>query len=289
MRSRRRCDVHRQRKWPGGDHLGRRDRSMEAPSEAVWVWTASREKWPTLPLEHRITFQNGAPVALDGEALDGSTLLEAMNRSFGAYGVGRAMYTGDTTIGLKGRIAFEAPGLTALIAAHRALSEALLSPAENDFLPLAAQRWVELAFHGRYHDALRPALRRASERCKRASMERSRCAAKARVSKRCASTLCISAEDRPSTLSGRLGVRSRLRASFDSWVKRCGPRLRSPKEAPGGDMKQSSDTLIAHLRELVRFDTQNPPRRVAESGVFSYLAEHLRVSSWIYKIMEKAV
>jgi argininosuccinate synthase len=43
---------------------------------------------------------------------------------FAQYGVGRGMYTGDTTIGLKGRIVYEAPGLTALLVAHRALEEA---------------------------------------------------------------------------------------------------------------------------------------------------------------------
>jgi argininosuccinate synthase len=52
--------------------------------------------------------------------------------------VGRGIYTGDTTIGLKGRIVFEAPGLTALLAAHRALEEAVLSKAQNRFKPLVA-------------------------------------------------------------------------------------------------------------------------------------------------------
>jgi argininosuccinate synthase len=45
------------------------------------------------------------------------------------------MYTGDTTIGLKGRIVFEAPGLTALLAAHRALEEAVLTKQQNRFKP----------------------------------------------------------------------------------------------------------------------------------------------------------
>ena len=46
-----------------------------------------------------------------------------MNGLFARYGVGRGLYTGDTTIGLKGRIVYEAPGLIALLVAHRALEE----------------------------------------------------------------------------------------------------------------------------------------------------------------------
>jgi argininosuccinate synthase len=63
-------------------------------------------------------------------------LAEAQSPMFAEYGVGRGMYTGDTTIGLKGRIVFEAPGLTALLAAaHRALEEAVLTKQQNRFKP----------------------------------------------------------------------------------------------------------------------------------------------------------
>jgi argininosuccinate synthase len=51
------------------------------------------------------------PVAIDGEAItDGKAALASLNELFGAYGVGRGIYTGDTIVGLKGRIVFECPG-----------------------------------------------------------------------------------------------------------------------------------------------------------------------------------
>jgi argininosuccinate synthase len=65
------------------------------------------------------------------------------------------MYTGDTTIGLKGRIIFEAPGLISLLAAHRALEEAVLTKAQNRFKPAVAKQWVELVYEGFYHDPLK--------------------------------------------------------------------------------------------------------------------------------------
>ena len=65
------------------------------------------------------------------------------------------MYTGDTTIGLKGRIVYEAPGLTALLAAHRALEEAVLTKQQNRFKPDVARKWVELVYEGFFHDPLK--------------------------------------------------------------------------------------------------------------------------------------
>ena len=58
-----------------------------------------------------IRFERGEAVALDGKPLAGAAILARLNREFARYGVGRGLYTGDTTIGLKGRIVFEAPGL----------------------------------------------------------------------------------------------------------------------------------------------------------------------------------
>ena len=51
---------------------------------------------------------------LDGESRSGPDILASLNERFGAWGVGRHIYTGDVSIGLKGRIVFEAPGLVSL-------------------------------------------------------------------------------------------------------------------------------------------------------------------------------
>jgi argininosuccinate synthase len=119
-------------------------------------------------LEVKLTFKHGEAMKLDDEVLEGHTLLERLNRLFAPYGVGRGMYTGDTTIGLKGRIIYEAPGLTALLVAHRALEEAVLSKAQNRFKPAVARQWVELVYEGFFHDPLKTDLEaflRSSQRC----------------------------------------------------------------------------------------------------------------------------
>ncbi|WP_045764520.1 argininosuccinate synthase [Xanthomonas albilineans] len=127
----------------------------EAPGEGTRGWCAPRSAWPTEPLTVTLTFEHGEAVALDGKPLEGAKLLAKLNKLFAQYGVGRGMYTGDTVIGLKGRIVFEAPGLVALLAAHRALEDAVLTKQQNRFKPEVARKWVELVYEGFYHDPLK--------------------------------------------------------------------------------------------------------------------------------------
>jgi len=142
--------------------------AFEAPGEGARGWNAPRSQWPSTPLRATLTFSNGEAVALNGETLAGEEILARLNREFAKYGVGRGVYTGDTTIGLKGRIIFEAPGLTALLCAHRALEEAVLSKLQNRFKHDVARKWVELVYEGFFHDPLKAdieAFLASSQRC----------------------------------------------------------------------------------------------------------------------------
>jgi argininosuccinate synthase len=131
-----------------------------APGPGTYAITKPPSDWPREALSLRIGFEHGVPVRLDGEKITGPALLKRLNASLGAYGVGRGIYTGDTTIGLKGRIVFEAPALTGLIIAHRALEEAVLSREQNGFKPLVAQKWVDLVYRGFFYDPLKRDLER---------------------------------------------------------------------------------------------------------------------------------
>jgi argininosuccinate synthase len=142
--------------------------AYEAPGGGARGWCATRGEWPAAPLRVTLTFANGEAVALNGEKLAGHTILARLNGEFAKYGVGRGLYTGDTTIGLKGRIIYEAPGLIALLTAHRALEEAVLSKAQNRFKPEVAKAWVELVYEGFFHDPLKADLEAflsSSQRC----------------------------------------------------------------------------------------------------------------------------
>jgi argininosuccinate synthase len=126
-----------------------------APGPETYSITAAPGAWPKSALSKKLRFERGVLTHLDGEALPGPEMLARLNAAFGAYGVGRGIYTGDTTIGLKGRIVFECPGIIALMTAHRALEEAVLSAHQNAFKPVVAQKWVELVYKGFFFEPLK--------------------------------------------------------------------------------------------------------------------------------------
>lgn len=127
---------------------GREIDRFESPADDTRVLCRPRSEWPEARGEWTIGFEHGRAVSLDGEALDGPAMLDALNRALGTYGVGRHLYTGDVSIGLKGRIVFECPGIDGLMAAHRALMEAVNTRLQNQFRHIVAARWAELVYTG---------------------------------------------------------------------------------------------------------------------------------------------
>ena len=97
--------------------------SWQVPPEAVYTQTAARTDAPAEAQEIVIGFEGGLPVSIDGEAMDGVAAIRALNELAGTHGVGRGMHLGDTILGVKGRLAFEAPGPLVVIQAHRELEK----------------------------------------------------------------------------------------------------------------------------------------------------------------------
>ena len=125
---------------------------LEAPAEDAWTITRPRAEWPAEPLRVAIGFDRGVAVSVDGQPMAGPAILAKLNRQFGAYGVGRHIYTGDVTIGLKGRIAFECPGIDALLAAHQALEDNVNTRFQTQFRSGIAARWAELVYVGFFYE-----------------------------------------------------------------------------------------------------------------------------------------
>jgi argininosuccinate synthase len=126
-----------------------------APGPETYTLSAPPSAWPSQAMRARLRFEKGVLTQIDGKAQEGIEMLRLLNARFGAYGVGRGIYTGDTTIGLKGRIVFECPGITALMTAHQALEEAVLTNQQNGMKPLVAQKWVELVYKGFFFEPLK--------------------------------------------------------------------------------------------------------------------------------------
>lgn len=128
----------------------------EAPGEETYRLTTAPNRRSNQPVDIEIGFEQGVPVSIDGEPItDGAATLSKLNTRLGACGVGRGIYTGDTIVGLKGRIVFEAPGLEGLLTAHKALEELTLTRTQSRVKRQIAEEWSGMVFGGLFFDPAR--------------------------------------------------------------------------------------------------------------------------------------
>ena len=124
------------------------------PSDQSYILCKKPSQYPKKDKKIIIDFIKGEAKKINGKPLNGPDLLRHLNSLGGSYGVGREIFTGDTIIGIKGRILFEAPGITILQKAHKALEEIVFTDKQNHFKPSIGKRWVELVYSGFYFDPL---------------------------------------------------------------------------------------------------------------------------------------
>ena len=115
------------------------------PPAEIYEWTDD----PTGATETvEIVFEEGDPVAVDGERLESVALIEQLNELAGAYGVGRTDSMEDRMLGLKVRENYEHPAATTLLNAHEALEGLVLTQEEREFKALVDGRWAKKAYEG---------------------------------------------------------------------------------------------------------------------------------------------
>ncbi|MBO6575132.1 MAG: argininosuccinate synthase [Rhodothermales bacterium] len=126
--------------------------SREPVPDEAYPATVSPAEAPDQARAMALTFEAGVPVAVDGESMDPVTLIEWLNREAGAHGIGRAIHVGDTILGIKGRVAFEAPAPAVLITAHRELEKVVLSKWQQFQKSQLADFYGMLLHEGQYFD-----------------------------------------------------------------------------------------------------------------------------------------
>ncbi len=120
--------------------------------ESAWVLSATAFSVPQEPSSHRIDFACGVPVTLDGESLPPVELIEKLEGIAGGYGIGRGIHLGDTVLGTKGRVAFEAPAAMTLITAHRELEKLVLSAPQARIKDAVAVVYGDMVHEGKQLD-----------------------------------------------------------------------------------------------------------------------------------------
>jgi argininosuccinate synthase len=121
------------------------------PDEA-WVLTRDAYTRPRAAERHSIRFERGRPVALDGAALSAVELIEQLEALAAPFAIGRGIHLGDTIIGTKGRVAFEAPAAETLLSAHRELEKLVLTPRQQRIKESVAQPYGDLVHEGQLLD-----------------------------------------------------------------------------------------------------------------------------------------
>ena len=120
--------------------------------ENAWVLSADAFEQPLAASQHTLEFAAGVPVALDGEELTPVALIEKLEQLAGSYGIGRGIHLGDTVLGTKGRVAFEAPAAISLITAHRELEKLVLSAQQARVKDSIAATYGDLVHEGKQLD-----------------------------------------------------------------------------------------------------------------------------------------
>jgi len=120
--------------------------------ESAWVLSPGALDKPQPYSEIEIEFERGVPVGLDSARLDAVALIEKLETVAARYGIGRGIHLGDTIIGTKGRVAFEAPAAEVLINAHRELEKLTLTLTQSQVKEPVSQIYGQLIHEGKQLD-----------------------------------------------------------------------------------------------------------------------------------------
>jgi argininosuccinate synthase len=132
---------------------GRETLGSEAPlPDSEWLLTRGAFDLPREPERHALAFAAGVPVAWDGEAIEPVALVERVEAAAAPFGIGRGIHLGETILGLKGRVAFEAPAAEVLLTAHRELEKLVLTGRQLRLKELVATVYGELVHEGQATD-----------------------------------------------------------------------------------------------------------------------------------------
>jgi len=130
--------------WSRAVEGGKLENPNYEPPADIYEWTAEPEGETTI----EIAFEEGVPVAVDGEAMDPVPLIQHLNEYAGGYGIGRTDVMEDRMLGLKVRENYEHPAATVLLTAHQALEDLVLTKNERSFKKGIEQEWSEKAYQG---------------------------------------------------------------------------------------------------------------------------------------------
>ena len=144
-------------------HLSHEGLDLEDPSnepkyDKILELSNTLENAPDKPTYITLNFEKGIPVALNGEKLDGVTLIEKLNKIGGENAIGIIDMVENRLVGMKSRGVYETPGGTILYRAHKDLEELCLDKETSHYKEVVALKFADLVYNGQWFTPLREAL-----------------------------------------------------------------------------------------------------------------------------------
>ena len=131
---------------------------VEPPADIYTLTNDARADECGEPEYAEISFEQGLPVALNGELASFHEIINAMNDLAGKHGFGRIDMIENRLIGVKSREIYEVPGALTLIQAHKALEDLCLEREVLHYKLGVEQKWAELVYNGLWFSPLKEAL-----------------------------------------------------------------------------------------------------------------------------------
>lgn len=144
-------------------HISHEGLELEDPDcapnyEHMLVLSVDPRKAPDRETELSIDWEEGVPVALNGERLSFKEILQRLNVLGGQNGIGIIDIVENRVVGMKSRGVYETPGGTILVEAHRQLEELILDRQTMEFKQIADVKFAQVVYEGKWFDPLREAL-----------------------------------------------------------------------------------------------------------------------------------
>src|SRR6266699_3447533 len=133
------------------------DLTTELP-DSIWMWLTPPTKASTKPTTITLSWQNGLPVALNGSLLSLDQIIEQLNITGGANGIGKIDIFEDGIMGMKSREIYEAPAATILLKLHRDLEQYCLTKEEIQWKRQLDAQWAKMVYHGEWFHPLKDAI-----------------------------------------------------------------------------------------------------------------------------------
>lgn len=126
--------------------------SWDYPPDSAFITTVAPSQAPDTPAVLTLAFEEGIPVAIDGAPMPPIELMNTLAELGGKHGVGRGIHLGNTILGLKGRVAFEAPAALIAISAHKELEKLVLTKQQQFWKDHLADAYGNMLHEGLYFD-----------------------------------------------------------------------------------------------------------------------------------------